>query len=103
MRSSPVAFPRAGDRVQERQGGVARRLALRAKAEVTRGGGRRHALARPGLAPCALWRVHGHAWACLGTSMPACACVVVSKGRHGLAQESTENVQDMVEQVGGER
>ena len=85
------------------RGEVRRRLAVREGAEVTRGRGTADALARPGLAPCALWRVHGHAWACLGTSMPACACVVVSKGRHGLAQESTEDVQDMVEQVGGER
>ena len=85
------------------RGEVRRRLAVREGAEVTLWRGTADALARPGLAPCALWRVHGHAWACLGTSMPACACVVVSKGRHGLAQESTEDVQDMVEQVGGER
>lgn len=85
------------------QGGVARRLALRAKAEVTRGGGRRHALARPGRSPGVHWRVRVHVWARLATSMLACVDVGLVKEVHELAQESTEDVQDMVERVGGER
>jgi hypothetical protein len=46
---------------------------------------------------------HGHAWARLGASMPVCVDVGLVKEVHELAQGSTEDVQDMVERVGGER
>jgi hypothetical protein len=54
------------------------------------------ALARSWHSPCASWSVCVHAWARLATSTPACACVVVTLGRHGQVQGSAESVQDMV-------
>jgi hypothetical protein len=47
--------------------------------------GAMRALARP-----------GHAWACLGTSMPACARVVLVKGVHGRVQGGERERPDMV-------
>jgi hypothetical protein len=66
MLTSSAAFPRARGHVQALQAVVVRRLAVSVRAEVTQGRGAADALARPGLAPCALWRgmgVPGRVWA----------------------------------------
>jgi hypothetical protein len=77
-----------------------RRLALRGRVEGTQGRGRRHALACPGLAPCALWRGMGAFWAPLGAPMPACARVVLVKGVHGRVQGGERELPDMVVHAG---
>jgi hypothetical protein len=56
-----------------------RLLVLRARVEGTQGRGRRHALARPGLAPCALWRGMDAFWAPLGA-------LVLASPRHGFVE-----------------
>jgi hypothetical protein len=96
MLSSSAAFPRPRARVQAMQGAVVRLLALRASVEGTQGRGRRHALARPGLAPCALWRgmgVPGRVWA--RRFLPVAVTFFVEAGL-GLAQVSVKELVDMV-------
>ena len=74
-------------------------MAVRERAEVTLWRGTADALARPGLAPCALWRGMGVAWASLGALFPACACVVLTRGWYGRVQESEGRLVDTVVQA----
>jgi hypothetical protein len=78
------------------QGAVVRLLAVSVKAEVTQGRGAADALARPALAPCALWRgmgVPGRVWA--RRFLPVAVTFFVEAGL-GLAQVSVKELVDMV-------
>jgi hypothetical protein len=96
MLSSSAAFPRPRARVQAMQGAVVRRLALRARVEGTQGRGRRHALARPGLAPCALWRVQGMPGRVWARRFLPVAVRFFIESVLGLAQVSEGKVMDMM-------
>ena len=97
-RSSPAAFPRASERVQACHGEVRRRLAVSVRAEVKRGRGARHALARPEGVPCALWRGMGQSWARLGARVPTRVSLVSVKGGHELVQGGEREPVGMVVQ-----
>jgi hypothetical protein len=82
------------------QGSVVRRLVVSVKAEVTQGRGAADALARPVLAPCALWRgmgMPGRVWA---RRFLLAAVKIFFEAVLGRAQVSEGEVDDKVMQAG---
>ena len=103
MLASSSAFPRASGRVQALQGVVVRLLVLRARVEGTQGRGRHHALARPGLAPCALWRGMDAFWAPLGARVLASPMHGFVESRAGQCQVSVRKRNGMAVQARGDK